>query len=101
MKEEKENLPSVAANEMGGLRRVCTSLDSCLVIWRGERELTVHGCSRILLYSNEQIRLQMKRKSLSVRGRGLCCSSFSAGVMVLEGEICSVCYETGEGGDPT
>ena len=99
MKEEKEMLSGGGAKEPGGLRRACTALDSCLVIWRGDRELTVHGCRRILLYSNEQIRLQMKKKSLSVRGKGLCCASFSAGVIVLEGEICSVCYEMDKGAE--
>ena len=98
MEAENNAVPEGAggARELNVLRRAMGAFDTCLVVWRGEGELTVHGCKKILLYSTEAIRLRVGRRTLCVRGKGLSCTSFSGGIMMLEGRIDAVCYETEE-----
>lgn len=58
----------------------------------GKRKATVYGCRRILIYSPTEIRLLLAKEELSVVGEGLYCSSFSAGVVTVEGVIGGVLY---------
>lgn len=58
----------------------------------GKRRVTVYGCRRILIYSPTEIRLQLAKEELSVIGERLFCSSFSAGVVTVEGVIGGVLY---------
>ena len=67
------------------------------VVLYGERRMTVQGCRRILSYSPQEIRLQLKKRTLAVRGTSLECVSFSGGCTTLQGWIRSVESEGGEG----
>lgn len=67
------------------------------VVLYGERRMTVQGCRRILSYSPELIRLQLKKRTLAIRGAFLECVSFSGGCTTLQGRIKSVESEGGEG----
>ena len=82
------------AREASALQRARSAFEECLVVLRGEGEVTVHGCKKILLYSTELIRLKMRRRTLCIRGKGLACISFSGGIMMLEGQIDAISYET-------
>ncbi|MBE6634394.1 MAG: hypothetical protein E7620_08670 [Ruminococcaceae bacterium] len=62
----------------------------------GDRRMTVQGCRRILLYSPTEIRLQLKRRQLVIRGNDLECSSFAGGCVTLQGRILQVASEGGE-----
>ena len=58
----------------------------------GKRRVTVYGCRKILVYSPREIRLQLAKEELGVVGEGLYCSSFSAGIVTVEGVIGGVLY---------
>ena len=64
---------------------------------RGDCELDAHGCEGILLYSDTQIRLAMKKYVLNINGRGLFCSSYLAYTIRVQGEILSLELEKREG----
>ena len=62
----------------------------------GDHTLIAHGCRRILLYTQEEIRLSRgKRTVLRVLGEDLCCTSFSAGAVTVQGHIRGVLFEDG------
>ena len=58
----------------------------------GKHRVTVYGCRRILIYSPKEIRLLLAKEELSVVGESLYCSSFSAGVVTVDGLIGGVLY---------
>lgn len=58
----------------------------------GKRKVTVYGCRKILIYSPTEIRLMLAKEELSIVGDRLYCSSFSAGVVTVEGVIGGVLY---------
>lgn len=66
------------------------------VVIYGESCVTVRGCRRILAYSPSEICLQMKKRSLTVRGEALICLSFSGGCTTLQGRIFAVESTGGE-----
>lgn len=53
----------------------------------GERELTVRGCKRILLYGESCIALSVGNTALRVMGSELYCTAFSAGCVTVTGRI--------------
>ena len=62
------------------------------VLLRGNREAVLYGCTRILFYGRERICFLMGQRSVSVFGKGLCCTVFSPTGVTVEGEIEGVCY---------
>ncbi len=66
-----------------------------LVVWRGQTNVTVYGCRRILLYTPRRICLLVGKRPLSVLGQGLICSAFCAGAVTVRGEIRGVEYAEG------
>ncbi len=90
MQEEKQNFRKrfVARYGSGGLQR-----RSETVVIRGQYGVTVYGCRKILLYSPCEIRLQLGKRELSVLGRGLFCTCFSAGCVTVEGDVGGVLYQ--------
>ncbi len=64
---------------------------------RGRRALTVHGCRRIEDFSPTLIRLALADGSLTVRGCDLLCTSYLAGAVGIEGRICCLQFDDGEG----
>ncbi len=63
---------------------------------RGRNTLTVHGCTRILDFSPEAIRLSMGTCTVTVGGERLICTSYLAGAVGIEGMIRSICFCDGE-----
>ena len=57
---------------------------------RGDRELTVRECRRILHYSESEIRLLLCGYTLLIRGNELFCASYSGGSVRVDGEIKSI-----------
>ena len=81
--------------------RVCRALDiepdalpnSSLVEIRGRSAVSISGGGKILTYTDEEIRVALKKGAIAVNGRHLVCASFSAGRMRIEGRIKSVRFE--------
>ena len=97
--EEEKRLKSGGMGRLRhkrGVPRAVALFDDRLIVLRGESEMTVHGCKKILQYSTDRICLLMRGRQLCIRGNGLFCTSFSGGVITLEGRIDSVCYEAEE-----
>ena len=63
---------------------------------RGRNTLTVHGCTQILDFSPETIRLCLGSCALAVCGQRLICTSYLAGAVGIEGFICSITFCDGE-----
>ena len=63
---------------------------------RGEREIYVSGCRRILEYSRERIVLSIKGFCLIVCGENLICSSYFERSVGIEGRIDSLLIDRGE-----
>ncbi len=63
---------------------------------RGRHTLTVHGCTAILDFSPEIIRLCLGESTLEVCGQRLICTSYLAGAVGIEGFICSIRFSDGE-----
>lgn len=66
---------------------------------RGRNLLTVHGTRRILTYTPNCIRLEMKDTVLAIRGRRLCCTTYLAGAVSMDGSVESLTFESPE--DPS
>ena len=63
---------------------------------RGDREIYVSGCRRILEYSRERIVLSIKEFCLIVCGENLICSSYFERSVGIEGRIDSLLIDRGE-----
>ena len=63
---------------------------------RGEREMYICGCRRILEYSQTKISLSIKGFALIIRGEGLTCISYFERAVGIEGKIDSIEIDRGE-----
>lgn len=63
---------------------------------RGDREVYISGCRRILEYSREKIVLSIKGFSLVIIGEGLICSSYFDRSVGIEGRIDLLSIDRGE-----
>lgn len=63
---------------------------SDLIVLRGQSGVTVYGCRSILLYTPREMRICLGKRSVSIRGKGLRCTSFSAGAVNVKGEILAI-----------
>ena len=66
------------------------------VSMRGDREIYISGCRRILEYSRERIVLSIKEFCLIVCGENLICSSYFERSVGIEGRIDSLLIDRGE-----
>lgn len=98
-KIKKEHGELQSNRKRKGITHLTTLLSDALLVVRGQEEATVHGCRKILLYSPDEICLQMRHRILCVQGADLCCVSFSGGTVSLEGRIDSVRYIHAEKGE--
>ena len=62
---------------------------------RGEREMYVCGCRRILEYTPQKIVLALKGFSLVICGECLVCASYFERAVGIEGEIISIALDKG------
>ncbi len=67
-----------------------------MIVLRGQGQATLYGCSKILRYSPEEIRLRVGRREVSLVGGDLICTCFSAGCVTVEGRIDALLYCTRE-----
>lgn len=81
--------------------RMCRALDiepdvllgSSLIEIRGRGAVTIGGGGRILDYTDEEIRIALKKGAVVINGKHLVCASFCAGKVRIEGRIKSVKFE--------
>lgn len=62
------------------------------VLLRANHSAVLYGCTKILFYGRERICFLMGQRSVSVFGKGLCCTVFSPTGVTVEGKIKGVCY---------
>ena len=84
--------------------RICRALDlptdllpnRTYVEIRGRNAVKICGGGAILMYSPCEIRVASKGDSgwISVKGVALCCNSYNAGAVGIEGRILSVSFES-------
>ncbi len=74
-----------------------------LIVLHGGRGVTVYDCRRILHYSPSEICLRVGARAVSVTGKGLYCTSFSAGTVSVSGQVSGVALreDRGTGGCET
>ncbi len=59
----------------------------------GNCEAVIWGCSSILAYSEELIRLETSGPSVLIEGKKLTCPAYGGGGIVISGKIKSISYE--------
>lgn len=92
MRSEKESSPTRHKKEHSVINSLSLPFET-MVVLRGQSELTVYGCKKILLYTKPEIRLSMPKKQLCILGEDLLCTSFTGGAVTVEGKIEAVRYE--------
>ena len=81
--------------------RMCRALDiepdvlfgSSLIEIRGQGAVTISGSGKILDYTDEEIRIALKKGAVVINGKHLICASFCAGKVRIEGRVKSVKFE--------
>ena len=64
-----------------------------LIAIRGRASVSVSGSTGIVLYTPEEIRLSLRRGTLSIKGCRLVCTSYNAEELSIDGKINSVVFE--------
>ena len=64
-----------------------------LIELRGRNSVSIGGGGRILLYTPEEIRIELKRGCVSIVGKRLGCTSYHAGSVGIDGYICEIRFE--------
>lgn len=59
----------------------------------GTRELTVRECRNIIHYADKEIRLALREYILTIKGEGLYCTSYSGGVVCVDGRLEELKFE--------
>ena len=106
MKREKgkHQTGSLSQKEERLSEKLCRALDippdilpgEGVVEIRGRGMATVKGSGKILLYTPEEICVEMKKGMVSIKGRNLVCTSYHKEAIDIEGKIHSVTF--GDGG---
>ena len=81
--------------------RLCRSLDiqpdilpyGTLIEIRGRSSVTLRGCGRVKVYTDTTVSFATRRGTVSVKGRGLCCTSYRKGAAVIDGIVDGVYFE--------
>ncbi len=60
---------------------------------RGQNSVTLHGCGRVLVYTDTLISVECREGRACVRGLRLCCSAYKRGTAVIDGYITAVEFE--------
>ena len=85
------------------IERICNAIDippeavshTPHIEIHGRSMLKIHDGGKILLYSPDEIRVELPRKSgiITVKGEGLCCAFYNLGAVGIEGLIDTVGFE--------
>ncbi len=59
---------------------------------RGNSNICIHGCKKILLYTTEEVRAKLTGCILCVTGNNLYCTAYHARTVEIDGLIHSVSY---------
>jgi hypothetical protein len=62
------------------------------VILRDEGGAVIYGCVRILRYGERRLCFATRGRSISLTGRALVCTAFSAGCVTVGGVIDALCF---------
>ena len=81
--------------------RVCKALDiypdvfpgTCTVEIRGRNLVIVRECGRILLYTPQQISVEVRKGRVQIYGKRLECTAYHKGSIMVDGYIDSVSFE--------
>ncbi len=81
--------------------RLCHSFDispdifpgGTLVEMRGRERIALRGCGCVLCYTDTQISFSCGEGVIHIKGRRLCCSSYSPRLATIDGCIDCVCFE--------
>ena len=83
----KEQKPAPARRLMARYGENASFSCKDMIVLRGQKSVTLHGCRRILLYAPREIRVCVGRGAVAVEGCSLVCTCFSAGSVTVEGRI--------------
>lgn len=97
MKKKKQN---VSVEHEGWRERISRALDvppdllpgGSLLEIRGQSAMTVRGSGKILVYTPEEICVELRRGVVSVKGQRLVCTSYYLGALGIEGKIQAVVF---------
>ncbi len=64
---------------------------------RGQNSVTLHGCGRVIVYTDTLICVECREGRVSVKGLRLCCSAYKRGTAVIDGYITAVEFEKNSG----
>ena len=64
-----------------------------MIAIRGRASVSVSGSAGIVLYTPDEIKLSLRKGSLSIRGCRLVCTSYNAEELHIDGKIISVSFE--------
>ena len=70
---------------------------ACYLEMRGQSELSLQGCRRILVYTPEEIVLRLRNGSVRLAGKCLTCLSYHAGRITVHGWITEIAFRGTEG----
>ena len=70
----------------------------CYMELRGRNNLRLQGCRSILVYTETEIVLRLRRGAVRVRGRRLVCTSYHEGSVEIDGRIDGVDFTDGDVG---
>lgn len=98
MKKQKRN---VTVEHEGWRERISRALDvppdllpgGSLLEIRGREAMTVRGSGKILVYTPEQVCVELGHGVLSVKGKRLVCTTYYLGALGIEGRIEMVSFE--------
>lgn len=92
MKDRKNDAKKALAERLRSRVQAWSFTERDLVVLRGGRGATVHGCRKILQYSPIEIQLLLGDSVVSIEGESLYCTSFGAGSVTVEGSVQKATY---------
>ena len=99
MKKKKRNV-TVECEHEGWRERMSRALDIPPDLWpsgtlieiRGRGAMTVRGNGKILVYTPEEVCVELGQGVVTVKGRRLVCTSYYLGALGIEGKIDEVTF---------
>ena len=80
--------------------RICRYLDitpdgysgECMIELHGRNYLGIHGSGRILVYTPEEIKIELRKDCLRIRGKRLYCASYYKNSVCIDGQISDISF---------
>lgn len=98
-KDEKASRNHSLSERLGNILDIPADLlcGGCYMELRGQNELMIQGCRRIVGYTSEEIVLKLRRGAVQVRGRNMTCTSYHSGCVTIGGWIEGISFSETEG----